>query len=71
MLNDSFATSPFEMDPYAVEEHYLLPSIEKIKTLVKFKRTIGVTHYLRYLKLVNLWHTKILTHTMCVFQHHV
>ena len=42
----------FEMDPYAVEEHYLLPSIEKIKTLVKFKRTIGVTHYLRYLKLM-------------------
>ena len=42
----------FEMDPYAVEEHYLLPSIEKIKTLVKFKRTIGVTHLLRYLKIM-------------------
>ena len=42
----------FEMDPYAVEEHYLLPSIEKIKTLVKFKRTIGVTHFLRYLKIM-------------------
>ena len=42
----------FEMDPYAVEEHYLLPSIEKIKTLVKFKRTVGVTHLLRYLKIM-------------------
>lgn len=42
----------FEMDPYAVEKHYLLPSIEKIKTLVKFKRTIGVTHLLRYLKIM-------------------
>ena len=42
----------FEMDPYAVEKHYLLPSIEKIKTLVKFKRTIGVTHFLRYLKIM-------------------
>ena len=42
----------FEMDHYAVEEHYLLPSIEKIKTLVKFKRTIGVTHFLRYLKIM-------------------
>ena len=42
----------FEMDPYAVEEHYLLPSIEKIKTLVKFKRIIGVTHLLRYLKIM-------------------
>ena len=42
----------FEMDPYAVEEHYLLPSIEKIKTLVKFKRTVGVTHSLRYLKIM-------------------
>ena len=42
----------FEMDPYAVEEHYLLPSIGRIKTLVKFKRTIGVTHFLRYLKIM-------------------
>ncbi len=42
----------FEMDPYAVEKHYLLPSIEKIKTLVKFKKIIGVTHYLRYLKIM-------------------
>ena len=42
----------FEMDPYAVEAHYLLPAIEEIKTLVKFKRTIGVTHFLRYLKIM-------------------
>lgn len=42
----------FEMDPYAVEEHYLLPSIKEIKTLVKFKRTVGVTHLLRYLKIM-------------------
>ena len=42
----------FEMDPYAVEEYYLLPSIEEIKTLVKFKRTVGVTHSLRYLKVM-------------------
>ena len=42
----------FEIDHYAVEKHYLLPSINKIKTLVKFKRTIGVTHFLRYLEIM-------------------
>ena len=42
----------FEMDQYAVEEHYLLPAIEKIKALVQFKKTVGVTHWLRYLKVM-------------------
>ena len=49
---DSVIQLLLEMDSYAVEAHYLLPSISKIKAHVKFKKSIGVTHLLRYLKLI-------------------
>jgi hypothetical protein len=41
-----------ELDPYTVEEHYILPAIEILKKRIKLVRGVGVSHFLRYLKCV-------------------
>ncbi len=47
---DSVMQLLFELDPYAVESHYLLPMIEKLQKHIQFKGRIGVTHHLRYIQ---------------------
>ena len=42
----------FEMDAYSVEKHYLLPAIDELQTAIQFKRQVGVTHLVRYLRRV-------------------
>ena len=44
-----------EMDPYVVEQYYILPAIEDLKRLIKVVRHLGVSHFLRYLK--SVWAT--------------
>ena len=50
--SDSVIQLLFEIDPYAVEKHYLLPAIDRIQKKIRLKKKIGITHFLRYLKLV-------------------
>jgi hypothetical protein len=42
----------YEMDPHAVESYYLLSGIGMLREKCGLKRKVGVTHWLRYLKLV-------------------
>ena len=48
--SDSVMQLLFEMDPYAVEKHYLLPAIDRLRKKIQLKKKIGITHFLRYLK---------------------
>lgn len=41
-----------EIDPYAVEQHYILPAIQRVKQQIGYKRSVGVTHFLKYLRLM-------------------
>jgi len=41
-----------EIDPYAVEQHYLLPAIQRVKQQIGFKRSVGVSHFLKYIRLL-------------------
>ena len=49
---DSVIQLLFEMDPYAVEKHYLLPAIDRLRREIRLKKKIGITHFLRYLKVM-------------------
>ena len=50
--SDSVMQLLFEMDPYAVEKHYLLPAIDRLRKEIRLKKKIGITHFLRYLKVM-------------------
>jgi hypothetical protein len=39
-----------ELDPYTVEQHYILPVIENLKSRIKLVREVGISHFLRYIK---------------------
>jgi len=40
----------FELDPQAVENYYIIPGLQDLKESIGFKRQVGITHYLRYIK---------------------
>jgi hypothetical protein len=40
-----------ELDEYSTEQHYVLPAIQRLKQAIDFKRTVGKTHYVKYLRL--------------------
>jgi len=42
----------YEMDPYSVEQHYVLPAIEDLKRRIKLVKHVGITHFLRYIRCV-------------------
>lgn len=42
----------YEIDALAVEQHYLLPAIESLSKHIGVKRQLGVTHHLKYLRLL-------------------
>ena len=50
--SDSVIQLLFEIDPYAVEKHYLLPAIDRLQKEIRLKKRIGITHFLRYLKVM-------------------
>ena len=50
--SDSVIQLLFEMDSYAVEKHYLLPAIDRLQKEIRLKKKIGITHVLRYLKVM-------------------
>ena len=50
------------LDPYTVEKYYLLPAIDELQEEIKVKKKVGITHFLRYLKLLFrrlefVWHS--------------
>ena len=49
---DSVMQLLFEMDPYAVEKYYILPAIDRLRKEIKVRKQVGVTHLLRYLRLM-------------------
>jgi len=53
--SDKVVSLLHELDPYAVEEEYVLPALEGLRRRVKFVRSVGITHFLRYLK--SVWRT--------------
>ena len=50
--SDSVIQLLFEMDLYAVEKHYILPAIDRLRKEIRLKKKIGITHFLRYLKVM-------------------
>ncbi len=42
----------YELDSYSVEKHYLLPAIDKLRERIKLKNKVGITHFVRYVKLL-------------------
>jgi hypothetical protein len=40
----------YELDQYAVEQHYILPGLQKLKESIRFKRVVGKTHHLGYVQ---------------------
>jgi len=40
----------YEMGAAAVERNYLLPAIDRLKSVIHYKSKVGITHYLAYLK---------------------
>jgi hypothetical protein len=48
--SDSVLSILYELDPYTVEQEYILPAIETIKRRIKLVRNLGITHYVRFLK---------------------
>lgn len=38
-----------EIDPYSVEQHYILPALQRLRQAIGLKRTVGVTHYRKYI----------------------
>lgn len=38
-----------EIDPFAVEQHFVLPTLQRLRTQIGLKRLVGVTHHKRYL----------------------
>lgn len=51
-ISDSVMALLWEIDPYIVEKHYILPNLHKLHAAVGDSRTLGRTHLLRYLRLV-------------------
>lgn len=41
-----------ELDAYSVEQHYILPAIQRLKSAIGFKRTVGKVPYVKYLRLL-------------------
>jgi hypothetical protein len=48
--SDSVMALLWEMDPYAVEKHYLLPKLAEIRAIMGVKRKVGLVHLKRYLQ---------------------
>lgn len=48
--SDSVMALLWEMDPYVVERHYLLPKLSEIRVITGVNRKVGLTHLLRYLR---------------------
>ncbi len=40
----------FEIDPFAVEQHYVLPALQRIRAATGLVRKPGVTHYRKFLR---------------------
>ena len=40
----------WELDRNSLEDHWLLPQLEKIRSRIGVKNKVGITHYTRYLK---------------------
>jgi hypothetical protein len=47
---DSVMSLLFEMDPYSVERYYILPGFDRLREHMKLKKTLGISHYLRFLQ---------------------
>jgi hypothetical protein len=50
LRSDNLMKLLYEMRPYLVERHYLAPALTHLFNLLKVKRAVGVTHYVRYIK---------------------
>lgn len=50
--SDSVMSLLFELDQHAVESTYILPSIARLRRRLRIKGSVGITHFLRYLKAV-------------------
>lgn len=47
---DSVMILLYEMRPEIVEQHFLMPGLDQLFSLIGVRKKIGITHYLRYLK---------------------
>jgi hypothetical protein len=46
---DAFITLLHEIDAFAIQKYYLLPTLERLRTIAGIKGRVGVTHHYRYL----------------------
>jgi hypothetical protein len=51
LQSDAVLALLHEIDPYSVERYYILPAIESLKKRIRLTRDIGITHYLRFVKI--------------------
>ena len=42
----------YEIDPIPVEKYFILPQLDKLKSELRIIQKVGISHFLRYLKLV-------------------
>src|SRR5262249_31987013 len=52
-FSDSVLSLLYEIDPYSVEQHFLIPEIESLRTAIGLKRKVGATHLARMLKQID------------------
>ncbi len=50
--HDSIMQLLFEVDAYSVEKYFILPTVGRLMDAIKFRKKVGITHYLRYLRTV-------------------
>jgi len=49
--SDSVLALLHEIDAYSVERYYILPALDGLRKRMKLTRALGITHFLRYVKL--------------------
>jgi NACHT domain len=48
--SDTVMALLYELDPYTVEQNYILPALEGVRKRIGLVRDVGIGHFLRYIK---------------------